>query len=375
MAIKTLPSQRFIRKTELGPNEYRKRFRQIDDDIIATITSPEADQVTPLMSKIYLRLTNAPNNYWEQQGVLRFEAQVREGKHIKAWAVLCELLSVSSATANKALTWMHKEGIIGYFSGKNGVGMRIFLNRAISSIGIRLAPGGKKNLDFSPASSGEARASQNETAFNDTFGDLENSDLDRNTGAPKNGADNSHPDKESSDQSPCHAQNEQTPSPVTKTTSSPAQGYALPAVDEIVRRLKVELEPAMRTAAVQAAAREHERTREWLENRGLPKAARVAQREAFNVLRQHGIIKDSGRRAHRELMLGQHGQAPYRPKLLTADEIREVAEICVSMLEGQGQAIDVTLAEISNEAGGYLLAEDAPKVLELAESLARQRNQ
>src|SRR5438128_9400292 len=301
MAMQALPSQRFIRKTELGPNEYRKRFRQIDDEIIATITSPEADQVTPLMSKIYLRLINAPDNYWERQGVLRFAAVIREGKNVKAWTVLCDLLSVSSATASKALTWMHQEGIIGYFSGKNGVGMRIFLNRAISSIGIRPVPGGKKILDFSPASSGEARASQNETAFKETFGDIENSDLNRNTGAPKDGADNSHSDKVSLDQSSCQAQNKQAstqvPKPVPKIVPLPAQGYALPAVDEIVRRLKVELEPSLRAAAVEAAAHEHERTREWLENRGLPKAARVAQREAFNVLRQHGVITDSGRRA------------------------------------------------------------------------------
>jgi hypothetical protein len=374
MAMQALPSHRFIRKTELGPNEYRKRFRQIDDEIIAAITSPEADQVTPLMSKIYLRLINAPDNYWERQGVLRFAAEIREGKSVKAWTVLCDLLSVSSATANKALTWMHQEGIIGYFSGKNGVGMRIFLNRALSSIGIRPAPGGKKILDFSPASSGESRASQNETAFKETFGDLENSDLDRNTGAPKDGADNSHSDKVSSDQTACRAQNKQASMPVTKIAPSPAQGYALPAVDEIVRRLKVELEPSLRAAAVQASAREHERTREWLENRGLPKAARVAQREAFNVLRQHGVITDSGRRARTELMVGQHNHAPYKLRPLTPDEIEEVAEMCVSMLEGRGQAIDVTLAEMSAEAGGYILAEDAPKARELAESLARQRS-
>lgn len=375
MAMQAFPNQRFIRKTELGPNEYRKRFRQIDDEIIAAITSPEADQVTPLMSKIYLRLANAPENYWERQGVLRFEAEIREGKSIKAWTVLCELLCVASATANKALTWMHKEGIIGYFSGKNGVGMRIFLNRAISSIGIRSAPGGKKILDFSPASSGEARASQNEAAFKETFGNLENSDLDRNTGAPKDGADNSHPDKISSDQSSCRAQNESTPVTVPKIVPSPAQTYALPAVDEIVRQLKVELEPSLRAAAGQAAAREHERTREWLENRGLPKAARVAQREAFNVLKQHGVITDSGRRARTELMVGQHKQAPYKLRPLTPDELEEVAEMCVSMLEGRGQAIDVTLAEMSAEAGGYILAEDAPKARELAESFVRQRSQ
>ena len=373
MTMQALPSQRFIRKTELGPNEYRKRFRQIDDDIIAAITSPEADQVTPLMSKIYLRLANAPDNYWERQGVLRFAAEIRAGKSVKAWTVLCDLLSVSSATANKALTWMRKEGIIGYFSGKNGVGMRIFLNRATSSIGIRPVPGGKKILDFSRASNGEARASQNETAFNDTYGNLENSDLDRNTGAPKDGADNSHSDKISSDQSSQCAQGKPVPT-AAPGEHLPMQELALPFLGEIIRRLKAELEPAMRTAAVQAAAREHERTREWLESRGLPKAARVAQREAFNVLRQHGVIKDSGRRASTELMVGQPNHAPCKPRPLTPDEIKEVAEICVSMLEGRGQAIEVTLAEISAEAGGYILAEDAPKARELAEALARQRS-
>lgn len=47
-----------------------------------------------------------------------------------------------------------------------------------------------------------------------------------------------------------------------------------------------------------------------------------------------------------------------------------MAETCVAMLEVHGQAIDVTLAELSAEAGGVLLCEDAPKVRELAESMA-----
>lgn len=55
------------------------------------------------------------------------------------------------------------------------------------------------------------------------------------------------------------------------------------------------LEPAVREAAAQAVAREHERTREWLERRGLPKAARVAQREVYNVLRQYGVIGQTER--------------------------------------------------------------------------------
>lgn len=375
MDMQSLPNPRFIRKTELGPNEYRKRFRQVDDEIIAAITSPEADVVTPLMSKIYLRLVNAPDEYWERQGVLRFEAEVREGKRQKAWAVLCKLLSVSSATANKALTWMHREGIIGYFSGKNGVGLRIFLNRAASSIGLKPVPASKKILDFSPASSDKSPASRNEAAFKETYGDIENLDLDINSCAPKNGADNSQAGKVSSDQSHRCPQGMKVPMMTTKIAHTQTQECGLPPLEEIVRRLRAELEPALQNAAIKAAAREHERTREWLENRGLPKAARVAQREAFNVLRSQGVLKDSGPRVRAGLLVGRHDHARYKPKLLTPDEINEVAEICVSMLEGHGQAIDVTLAEISAEAGGYLLAEDASKVRELAGSFARQRSQ
>ncbi len=143
MAVASLPAPRFIRKTQLGANEYRKNFYQIDREIIAALTSTEADQVTPLMSKIYLCMVNAPAKYWERDGVLRIEAEIREAKLVKAWAVLCELAGVASATASKAIQWMHEQGIIGYFSGKNGVGLRIFLNRAASSIGARQAQGSK----------------------------------------------------------------------------------------------------------------------------------------------------------------------------------------------------------------------------------------
>src|SRR3712207_1906449 len=98
MAAEPLPAPRFIRKTQLGANEYRKNFHQIDREIIAALTSTEADQITPLMSKIYLCLVNAPAKYWEHDGVLRIEAEIREGKMVKAWAVLCDLAGVASAT-------------------------------------------------------------------------------------------------------------------------------------------------------------------------------------------------------------------------------------------------------------------------------------
>jgi hypothetical protein len=42
------------------------------------------------------------------------------------------------------------------------------------------------------------------------------------------------------------------------------------------------------------------------------------------------------------------------------------------VLETHGQAIDTTLSEISSEAGGRLLPEDAPKVRALAESMIHE---
>jgi hypothetical protein len=355
---------RFVRRTTLGANEYRRNFHQVDRDVIAAVTSEEADRVTPLMSKIYLRLVNAPAQYWEREGVLRFEAEMRDEAHVKAWDALCQVLGVASATANKALRWMHEQGIVGYFAGKNGVGIRVFINRAASSIGSRAA--GKKILEFPPASSGGSRASRDEAAFSDSFADLESLDTDINPRAPKSGAEQTEVIKTSSIP--------QRPAP---TISKPAGNQTLHgtadsvATAEITEMLLGKLEPVVRRAAAQAASLEHERTREWLESRGLPKAARVAQREAYNVLRQHGLVGAAVSPSGVGTTVGRSGSAePVRSRVLSSTEVRELAETCVAMLEVHGQSIDVTLTGLSAEAGGLLLAEDAPKVRELARVLA-----
>ena len=376
MTAEPLPTTRFIRKTQLSPTEYRKNFHQIDDEIMAAITSPEADEVTPLMSKIYLRLVRASAKYWEREGVLRFEAEWREEKRVKAWTVLCETIGVASATASKALAWMHEQGIIGYFSGKNGVGLRIFLNRAASSIGVRGASGNKKILEFAPASRFERHASPNEPAFNDSFAVLEISDTDIYSRTPDGCADKEQLDKTSPELRLTPAVD---PRKLNKPTGREADvarsnGVSTICVDEIVRRLKSELEPALQTAARQAASREHERTREWLETRGLPKAARVAQREAYNILRNHGVINASKERARADLEVGSSRQT-LEARPLSTEEVEEIAGICIAMLETHGQSIDLTLSEVSAEAGGFLLAEDAPRVRALAESMAQQISQ
>ena len=352
MSARALEAPRFVRRTALGPNEYRKNFRQIDGDVISAVTSREADRVTPLMSKIYLRLIHAPTKYWEREGVLRFEAELSGDGQVKAWDALCEVAGVASATASKALRWMHEQGIIGYFAGKNGVGIRIFLNRATSSIGSRMA--GKKILEFLPASSQGARASQDEAAFSDSFADTEVLETDLNPRAPENGAGTKA---------------------VGKTSSVPPRAAAAVPVEEIVERLRGKLEPCVREAAARAASqsatREMERTREWFEAKALPKAVRVAQRETFELLRRHGTPEGRGGRGSAGLEVGRgagdHAAAAHP---LTPGEVRETAEVCVALLEAQGKAIEVTLSEIGSEGGGWLLPEDAVAVRELAEALA-----
>jgi hypothetical protein len=366
MNAQPLPTARFIRKTQLGAGEYRKNFHQIDQDIIAAITSPEADAVTPLMSKIYLRLVNAPAGYWERTGVLRFEAEIRDNRQVKAWLVFCEVAGVASATARKALVWLHEQGIIGYFSGKNGVGLRIFLNRASTSIGTRTTSGNKKILQFGHASSVERPASTNEAAFNDSYAVKETLDTDINPRAPKIGADTSPVNKIPSEPPPTLS-TIQCPNAPHEATPTHATRFG--PLEDVVMRLKAELEPAINAAARIAAAREHERTRQWLENRGLPKAARVAQHEAYNVLRKYGLISESARNSRTHADVGRGEYAPPEPHALSADEISDLAGACIAMLETKGQSIEFTLSEMSVEAGGILLPADASKVRERAKHL------
>jgi hypothetical protein len=358
MGAAPLPAQRFVRRTQLGRDEYRKNFRQLDHDAISAVTSPEADAVTPLMGKVYLRLVDAPETHWEREGVLRFAGEEKDGEWVTAWEQLVSLLGVASATARKALLWMHEQGIIGYFAGKNGVGIRVFINRAVSSIGTRSA--GKKILEFTPASSRGARTSSDEAGFSDSYADSEVLETDLNPRAPESGAGQAEVVKISSPR--------QRPEPTTSRpiNTQTVRGTAGPvAAAELTKLLLDKLEPAMHKAAAQAAAREHERTREWLESKGLPKAARVAQREAYNVLRKYGVVRDvPSSRAE----IGR-GHAPQEHGVLSDNDVEELAQACVALLEVRGQSVEVTLSEMSTAAGGFLLPGDAPRVRAKAEAL------
>ena len=381
MTAQPLASPRFRRKTMLAENEYNTKFHMIDNDIAEVISSPEADEVTPLMSKIYLRLLQTPMELREGERVLRFKGETLEGKWIKAWDQLCKHLRVSSETANKALHWMHEQGIIGYSAFKNGVGIRIFLNRAAASIVSRP----QKILHFPPASAGGRPASESETAFKDSFAVPDDSDPDLNPHAPKNGADTKPVSKTISDPTPTsEAPPSQTFQREGREVESPTTQTGAVTVDELVTRLKSELEPCVKSAAAQAAsqaaAREMVQTRRWFEERALPKAVRVAQHETYDLLRKLGTLDEKRERARADLQVGRNGSSsdesalpPARP--LTPQEITETAETCVALFETQGKKVDVTLSEISSEGGGWLLPEDAPKVRAEAERLLRARSE
>jgi hypothetical protein len=360
----------YVRRTTLGADEYHNNFRKVDCETITRLTSEEASRVTSQMCKVYLSLLNAPAECWEREGVLRFAGEEKDGRWVTAWEQLVSLAGVASATARKAQRWMQEEGIIGYFAGKNGVGIRVFINRAASSIGTRAA--GKKILEFTRASSQEPHASLNEAAFNDSFADLEVSDTDKNPRAPKNGAEQTEVVKTDPDPHPMRSGH---PPQNAGTENVPPSRTAIRVevpIEEIVSRLRHELEPSLQSAARRAAAQEHERTREWLESRGLPKAARVAQREAYNVLRKYGVIRDVAQTSPTDVGRGCPTQEYQQ---LSDVEVEELAQACVAMLEVKGQSIEVTLSEMSAEAGGFLLPTDAPRIRARTEVLLADSRQ
>lgn len=369
MTAQSRPPDRFVRRTQLDAGEYRKNFRQIDHEIINAVTSREADLVTPLMSKIYLRLINAPVLFWEREGVLRFTAQAdEEGKSLNAWKSLCEILGVASATARKALSWMHEVGVIGYFAGKNGVGIRIFLNRATSSIGQREGLKGKNILRFR-TSSQTAPASPNEAPFNDSFAVLEKLDSINYRVAPETGA---------ASRMKIHTSAIESVNNPPTAPSEPARRH-LPAsetelniqlsTNQFLIRLREDLQLSIRQAAKQSASREHERTREWLDKHGLPKVARVAQREAYNVLRKLGVIDEAAYDSRTRSDVGRSFYSPTNERTPSLVEIEELAGACLAMLETKGQPIDVTVSEMSSGSGGFLKPESAHLVRERANYL------
>jgi hypothetical protein len=236
---------------------------------------------------------------------------------------------------------------------------------------LRAAPSGKKILAFAPASKFAAPASSDETAFNDSFAVLENLDTDIDPRAPKPGAETSQREEQSPNASACRTSSSNNTTAHTQARELKPVQLSAPdtqTLTELAQQLRRELEPTLTTIAAEAAQREHERTRAWLEKRGLPKAARVAQHEAYKVLRQYGVIKGTARSYNdKSNQLTTDTARGHEP--LTHAELEELASTCLAMFEVHGQAIDVTLEALRQAADGRLSEADVAKVRALIEVL------
>src|SRR5205814_4068941 len=132
----------------------------------------------------------------------------------------------------------------------------------------------------------------------------------------KNGADTNPVDKTDPDPTPTLYTQDHT-GREGREVESPSQRPGAFPVDEVIARLKNELEPCVRSAATQAAAQtascEMARTREWFETKALPKAVRVAQHETYDLLRKHGIADERTRSARAGLEVGRATADSYTP--------------------------------------------------------------
>lgn len=278
----------FVRRTALADNESRVNFKQIDNAVISALISAEACKVTAHMSRVYLGLLSAPAECWIRDGVIHLVGNAGE----TAWQQMASLTGVADATLAKAIHWMMEKGIIGYDARKNGIGIRIWFNRAAESIRkkphlqlvpppvVPCVPGWQappvltpvepittevenppaaipqaipvppqKKLPISPASFQESRTSSSEVAFKE---EVHERDLEINK---------------------IRASARENISGFNFSTVLPAIIAAIrPEIGAMVRREISEL-------------------KNWIFNQAIPKAARVAQRETFDCLRAQGSME------------------------------------------------------------------------------------
>ena len=106
--------------------------------------------------------------------------------------------------------------------------------------------------------------------------------------------------------------------------------------------------------AAQSAARQHASAqadmRRWFDEKGLPKAIRIAQREAFDLLRRAGYPAASGSAPARQEAVPLEPESASQPasaRVLTLAEIEEFAAQCAHNWQQWAHPIDESLAAFS----------------------------
>ena len=316
-------SARFVRRTALHPDEQRINFTQTDNEVLDLIASDEAAAVTPHMNRIYTRLQRAASKLWERPGVLHLIGEEDEqGGWMPAFAQLAKLCGVARATALKAMKWMHAQGIIGYDSYKNGIGIRIFLNRAAASI-RKLAPAQRaarpvaavaghgsvpsarpavisRAAPPAPSSTDDARSSTDELPFKVfSFGEAKNTQ-------------DTNPRASANDHQQVRRVGEQIEQGTEHRAETLSQSAPPPSIS-----------PAQIAAAVAAAAeQERGELRAWFERHAIPKMVRIAQAETYKLMRRGGTSSERDRQQS-WAEVGKYVPSELSPAPPTPEEIAE----------------------------------------------------
>lgn len=295
----------FQPRTALAPDEKRRDFTQIDNDVLDTLASDEAYAVTPAMARIFIKLRRALSQFQEREGVLRLEGyEDAQGEWVTAWKQAIGITGVSNSTLKKALDWMSGKGIIRYDAYKNGRGIRIFFYRATNSIG-------KKNLPEVPVPSVRGLVPSVVTPLKDYSLDKVLDVIKRppdGGGFPSEVGSSTDPAKLPT---PTSLTLVSDPSPTSETL--PERGEAVSnsgskldspsfhqhpqelvtAVASLVNRtVQQQTERYIAQAAARIRNEVVSDTREWLDSKGIPKAVRVAMRESLDNQRK----RDGGTR-------------------------------------------------------------------------------
>jgi hypothetical protein len=106
----------------------------VREDIHELIASEEAEQVTPLMTKIYFRLLLALSKWRESDSTLliRGSTLLIRGSTLDevstpAWTELVNWLRVPPEEARKALQWLNDKKVIDYQPDQSGREIKIYL--------------------------------------------------------------------------------------------------------------------------------------------------------------------------------------------------------------------------------------------------------
>jgi hypothetical protein len=262
-------STRFIRRTSFQSDEQHINFTKLDNEILDVITSPEACEICPSISRVYLRLLRTPFKYWEREGIIYFNGEVGERGYCTAWQQLIHITGVGNSTLSKALRFLHEAGVIGYSPKAAGAGIRIFFNHALASIKKRP----QKNLRLLATPIEGTGNPKMRVAFSGMF--LQ--EVQDNNSRTSVRTQQINPPRLTHDPIPTVEKSQPKTTTTRKLLTNPVteQTFSTPQLPVL---------PKLRTEdPIQIM-------QDWLNSKAIPKATRIAVKESLDWLKSQGFI-------------------------------------------------------------------------------------